>query len=141
MNPVNIDRIRACIEHIPIERSNALPGRHISGPEYHIVAYRGVECGVIRCLDVNTAFAAYVKTPPAAPLHWPERHRQRPFGVGVDFEWQDDSGATVRGFHTKHLRFSLSVQGVGETSVDTLMGILFEYITLCQRAEPQHEHH
>lgn len=139
---VNQDKIRHYVEYLATIRQK--PPSHRSKkdlrcPEYHFIRYKGIECGIAKCLDVNTMYIGFVRIPSRniEEFVWPSRHRELPFRVGIDFEWIDDeTGDTIKGFHSKHLYFASSLQGIGFVTNDTIAVELFHFIDVCtQRIE------
>lgn len=124
-------RVLSAMELIDLRRKTMTGSKSFSAPPYHFFQYKGLECGVLQCLTLNTSLVGFVKKPPHTVLKWPETCLAKPFDVGIDFElpWR---GNMLVGFHTLHLIHDTSFPGMRiPATVDYVVTKLREFIDMC----------
>jgi len=75
---------------------------------YHCFIYRSFTCYIFQCLSAGR-WVGCIET--YTDMVWPERTTQRPFRVKIDFKIPLDNGATLIGFHTRHVVYDAYIAG------------------------------
>lgn len=124
------DRVREKLHAID-EARKSTAAKIPRTPNYHFFRYRGYECGAIQCTSLNSSWVAFVRfTQDASELTWPARRLDRPFEVGIDFDFTTakNGGERIVGFHLHHLLYEMSKSRHG---VDYAARQLREFIDVC----------
>jgi len=130
-------RVLAALSQLEERLAHTAPGERLRGPDYHFFTYRGFACGLVCCLLHNSRWVGFVRLAPTDVLVWPARSTERPFVTGIDFEIPYKEHTMLRGFHTMHAVYDVSLAGVrAYESVDSMAITLRSYIDTCLDQPP-----